>query len=298
MRVVTAIDPLAPLCWRGIALWPDGLGPLLVAASAEPALAGSIGDLIAGEAPVNWGVLRPERCDLATLRLEARQNRALLGTRGPAGGLPRVTYLLNPLLPCASPLVADRWVGRLADLPAALEAAVTANPKAMPLDAQIAAFVAARGDSRLEADAYALSGTAQDPIGLPELRLLAQLQIRYHARPLPALAGCVVGASGPLVALWHNRPHRQELTERLRSLAPAGMLMPMLATLEDPSARSADASGAKLASAELGKIEAELREIAAGAQQRADAAGRIGQEIAAGAGLAALATMLALAVLG
>jgi hypothetical protein len=28
----------------------------------------------------------------------------------------RLTYLLNPLLPCASPLLAGQWVARLADL--------------------------------------------------------------------------------------------------------------------------------------------------------------------------------------
>jgi len=298
MRVVATIDPLAPLCWRGVAMWPDGLGPLLAVASGEPALASSLEDLIAVEAAASWGVLRPERCDFAVLRLEARQNRAWLGTRGPAGGLARVTYLLNPLLPCASPLVADRWVGRLADLPAALEAAIAANPKAAPLDAQLSAFIAARGDSRLETETNTLAGTPQNPIGLPELRLLAQLQVRYHPRPLPSLAAWIAGAAAPMVALWNNRPRRQELADRMRALAPAGMLLPMLALLEDPAGRSADANGAKLAAAELNRIDAELRGIAAGARERSTVAARIGQEIAAGVGLAALATMLALAVLG
>jgi eukaryotic-like serine/threonine-protein kinase len=298
MRVVAVIDPLAPLCWYGVAMWPDGLGPLLAVAAGEPALASSLADLIAVEATASWGALRPERCDFAVLRLEARQNRAWLGTRGLAGGLPRLTYLLNPLLPCGSALVTDRWIGRLADLPASLEAAIAANPKAVPLDAQLAAFIAARGDSRLENDTNSLSGTAQNPIGLPELRVLAQLQMRYHPRPLPALATWIAGAAGPMVALWYNRPRRKELADRVRSLAQAGMLMPMLALLEDPAGRNADASGAKLATAELNRIDAELRGIAAGARDRSDTAERIGQEIAAGAGLAALATMLALAVLG
>jgi hypothetical protein len=298
MRAVAIIDPLAPLCWRGLALWPDGLGPLLAVAPGEPALAGALDDLVGVEAAVSWGMLRPERCDFTVLRLEARQNRAWLGTRGPAGGVPRLTYLLNPLLPCASPLLADRWVGRLADLPAALEAAVTANPKAAAFDAHLAAFVAARGDSRLETDTNALSGTPQNPVGLPELRLLAQLQMRYYARPLPALAGWVAGAAAPIVALWFNRPRRQELTDRLRSLSQSGMLMPMLALLEDPAGRSADANGAKLAAAELNLIEAELRTITDGAPERRSIAERIGQEIAAGVGLVALAIMVALAVLG
>lgn len=298
MRTVAAIDPLAPLCWNGVTFWPDGLGALLATGAGDPLLAGSLDGLIATEAVANWGLLRPERCDFATLRLEARQNRAWLGTRGVAGGLPRLTYLLNPLLPCASPLVADRWVARLADLPAALEAAVAANPKTVPLDVHLAAFIAARGDSRVENDANNLSATAQSPFGLPELRLLAQLQVRYHPRPLPALAAWIAGAAAPMVALWYNRPRRQALADRVRSLAQAGMLLPILALLEDPAGRNSDANGAKLAAAELNRIEAELRSIAAAAAERSSVADRIGQEIAAGVGLAALATMLALAVLG
>lgn len=298
MRTVAAIDPLAPLCWNGVTFWPDGLGSLLAAGASDPLLASSLDGLIATEAAANWGMLRPERCDFATLRLEARQNRAWLGTRGVAGGLPRLTYLLNPLLPCASPLVADRWVVRLADLPAALEAVIAANPKAAPLDAHLAAFIAARGDSRVENDANNLSATAENPFGLPELRLLAQLQVRYHPRPLPALAAWVAGAAAPMVALWYNRPRRQALADRVRSLAQAGMLLPILALLEDPAGRNSDANGAKLAAAELNRIEAELRSIAAAAVERSSTADRIGQEIAAGVGLAALATMLTLAVLG
>ncbi len=31
LRAIAALDPLAPLCWRGLALWPDGLGAALAA---------------------------------------------------------------------------------------------------------------------------------------------------------------------------------------------------------------------------------------------------------------------------
>jgi hypothetical protein len=46
------------------------------------------------------------------------------------------------------------------------------------------------------------------------------------------------------------------------------------------------------------RIDHELAQIASGAQQRAAAAARVGQEIAAGFGLTALATALAVAALG
>ncbi|HUB14283.1 MAG TPA: serine/threonine-protein kinase [Acetobacteraceae bacterium] len=297
MLAIAVIDPLAPLCWRGVALWPDGLGPLL-AAAGDPALARSLEEMIATEAVASWAMLRTERCDLAVLRLEARQNRAWLATRGPAGGLPRLAYLLNPLLPCASALLAGRWVNRLTELPTAIEAAIVANPNTAPLDAHLVAFIAARGDSRVESETNAMTGATQNGLALSELRLLTQLQVRYYPRPLPALAAWIAGAAGPIVALWCNRPRRQELTEQLKALAPAGQLLPILALLEDPAGRSADAAGARAAAAELNRVEAALAGIAASAAERRRAATRLGQEIAAGVGLLALATMLALAVVG
>jgi eukaryotic-like serine/threonine-protein kinase len=108
--------------------------------------------------------------------------------------------MLNPLLPCASPLLAGRWVTQLPEVPAALEAAIAANPKTATLDAQLAAFITARGDSRIEHETNSLTGTIQNPIGLPELRLLTQLQTRYHPRPLPAMAAWIAGAASSIRA--------------------------------------------------------------------------------------------------
>ena len=117
MRAITVIDPLAPLCWRGVAFWPDGLGPVLAAGADDSALLGRFEELLSLEAIGVWAMLRGERSDAALLRVEARQHRAWLATRGLAGGMPRLAYLLNPLLPCASPLVA-RSLGRAARRPA------------------------------------------------------------------------------------------------------------------------------------------------------------------------------------
>jgi hypothetical protein len=298
MRAIAVIDPLAPLCWRGLALWPDGLGPLLVVAMADPVMAANLGELIGAEAGAAWAGLRAERCDTAALRLDARQHRSALMTRGAAGGLPRLAYVLNPLLPCVSAPLADRWVARLADLPAAIEAAIAASPKAVPIDAHVIAFVAARGDSRLEGEAQAVTAGAPDQFGLPELRLLAQLQLRYYPHPMPALAAWIAGAAAPMIALWHSRPRRKELADRLRTLVQAGMLIPILALLEDPVGRTADANEARQAAATLNAIDIEMASITAAGAERTGLAARIGQEIAAGAGLIALAVMLALAVLG
>jgi hypothetical protein len=115
---------------------------------------------------------------------------------------------------------------------------------------------------------------------------------------LPALAAWLAAQAGPVLATWHNRERRAAVAARLQVLVDEGSLAPMVVALDDPVARSADAREAEWAVAELGRIEAELGQISSGASGRAAMARRLGQEIAAGFGLTALATVLAVAALG
>ena len=301
MRAVVLIDPLAPLCWRGTVVWPDAMGTAMAMGMVtEPTLLEHLEELIVLEMIPNWAMLRPDRCDFTGLRIESRRHRSLLQTRGPGGGLPRLIYRLNPLLPCLSPLARDRWVAGLADMVPALEAAVGADPSgAEPLDPHIVAFIAVRSERRLDGEVNGLNGRPDEAEWLiARLRLLAQLQLRYNPRPLPRLAGWFAAKAGPLVALWNNRPRRAEVAATINTLAAAGNLAAMLALIEDPAGRSADAQGSKTAAQDLMTIEAELASITDGGPHRTTQAARIGQEAAAVIGLAALAAMMTLAAIG
>jgi eukaryotic-like serine/threonine-protein kinase len=302
MRVIAVLDPLAPLCWRGLALWPDAVGTAMAV--------GQVGDLdqvvrleeiVTREEVGNWATLRPDRCDPAVLRVEARQQHSWLQTRSRRGGVARLVYLLNPLMPCASPLVEGSWVARLTDLLPALEATAGHIDRWQiePVDMHVAAFISARLERRMDNELSDQVGEgASGHAFLAQLRMLAQLQSRLHARPLPALAAWLGARAGPVLATWRNRERRAGVEERLRALTEDGYLMPMLQTLEDPAGRSADAREARAASLALARIDAELTQIGGGAQGRAAAAVRLGQEIAAGIGLTALATVLAVTALG
>jgi hypothetical protein len=304
MRAVAVLDPLAPLCWRGVALWPDGLGPALAAAEgADPEVTARLEEIVRGEKVGSWAAMRPDRCDFAGLRADARQQHGWLRRNsGKRGGASRLVYLMNPLTPCASPLVEGRWIANLAELLPALEAAAgkVDRQKVDPVDPHIAAFVSARLERRLGDEFYADAGTgtSSGPGRLAQLRLLAQLQVRLHPRPLPELAAWLALRAGPALSTWRNRERRSGLEERLRVLAQAGYLAPMLQALEDPEARGADSLEAQQAVERLAQIDAELAAIAGGAGERATTAARLGQEIAAGLGLVALAAALAVAALG
>jgi hypothetical protein len=248
----------------------------------------------------NWATSRADRCDFAVLRVEARQQHSWLQQRGQGSGVPRLAYLLNPLMPCASPLMGGRWVSHLADLLPALEETAGRVDRRLtePIDAHIAAFVSARLERRMDKELSAQNGGVAGAACLAQLRLLAQLQSRLHSRPLPALAAWLAARAGPVLASWRNRERRAGVEQRLQALTQAGYLAPMLQALEDPAGRSADANEARKAAQQLARIDGELARIAGGAQGRAASAARLGQEIAAGFGLTALATVLAVAALG
>ena len=301
MRAITLLDPLAPLCWRGIAFWPDGLGAMLASAlGTNPDVMMRLEEVLLHEEMVGWSALRADRSDFAMLRVEARQHRAWLQQRGPAGGMVRLSYLLNPLMPCASPLLAGQWVARLADLLPALQevAGRVDHKKTEPVDSHIAAFVSARLERRVDNNLTPEGKLSEEASCLGQLRVLAHLQGRSRAQALPALAGWLADRSAPVLATWRNRARRAAVAERLNALVSVGQLAPMLAVLENPAGRAADAREAMEAADQLGRIDAELRSIAGGSSQRSLSAYRLGQEIAAGFGLVALATVLAVAALG
>jgi hypothetical protein len=312
MRAIADTDVWMPLCWRGLAVFPDGLGPALAAtvvasdprsgvvASAEDAATSrKLHEIVLTEAQGIWAGMHEDRFPAAPQRLEARQRRAILQIRGPAGGMPRLAYTLNPLIPCASALLEDRWVTNVADLAAALDVIAAASPNADILEPHIAAFMGARSDRALDQQVKALTGEGDSPDrALGALRLLSELQNHYHPMALKGLTAWVTARAPPLVERWRNLERRAAVREQLKTLADQGFLAPIRALLEDQAGHAADTEGLQAALTEMAHLDAELRVIAEGGRQRGALAARLGQEIAAGIGLAAIATTLILTAMG
>jgi len=308
MRAIAVLDPLAPLCWRGLALWPDGLGAALAETQAggNPAAAqeraARLEEMIGAEAIGAWAGLHGESENAPKLRQEARQYRAMQRSRGPGPhtGMLRLIYTLNPLLPCASPLLAPHCVNRLVDLLPALEAAA-AKPemrKLPPIDGHITAFIAARQDGRDLAETVERPASRGESATLAPLRTLAALQNRLPQRPLPALAQWIGEQTAVEVTSWHSRSTRAQIEAELQSLIAAGQLTAMLKLLDDQAGLGADRQKLTQAIGEIRRIDAELAHIAQGAKARQTTARHYGHEVAAGAGLAALAAVLAFTALG
>jgi len=292
MRAVAVLDPLAPLAWRGIALWPDGLGGALAAADAGRETV--LGELVAREALAVWAGMRSDRADPVTGRVEAHRLRQMLRARAPAGGMARLRYGLNPLLACRSPLFARGRVVRMTDLLPGLEAVGARD--GLPVDAEIGAFLAARQDG--VAGEVLRIGEAREPAqaAMAALRLLAGLQARQRAGPLPRLAGWLAEMLAPVLEDFRHLPGREQRAEALRAAARAGALGTMRDLLDDAAARGRDAEGLAEAQRLVAAIGAELEALEAQDTAREAAARALGHEVALGVGLTALTLSLVAAL--
>lgn len=295
MRAVAALDPHAPLCWRGIALWPDGLGPALAAArtnaTTEGADAERLTELIDCEAPGHWAQMRPESGDPAALRLSSRRQRTLMRERGWAGGLPRLTYSLNPLMPCASPALAGAVAVRPSDLLTALNAVAGSEMarRSPPIDREIAAFIAARAEQSGAGEISDLdANTSPEQAAMIQLRVLGELQRRGKGAALPALAGWLMERLAPTLDAWHHRRRREELQHALQELVTAGNLAAMAALLDNPQARRQDETGHLAALDAVRRIDTRLREITEGKSRRTASAQQMGHELTLGVAVMAL----------
>lgn len=307
LRLTALLDPLAPVPWRGLVFAPDGLGGLIAEVLGGGKEGGGSGaetarrieEALDADAIGAWAALRPEADQAAQIRQDAQHLRILHRIRGLGGGLLRLLYTLNPLLPCASPILGRRVVVRLAELLPALEAELAADPARPALmDAHLAAFIAAREEGRLGGSLAVFAGEGDGHPLLAALRAFARLQAAFSGPSVPAIASWFARNAEPLLAEWHNRHHRERVRARIAELAPRGELAPILLLFEDRKSRLADAQGLRQAVLEAGRIDAERAALAAQAAARGEEVRERAREAVAGMAALAFAASLLLGLLG
>ncbi len=290
LRAVATLDPLAPLCWRGLRLWPEALGSALAAASPEQEA--EYVRMLNAEAFALWALARAQRADPVRAQLDARQLRALLRQRGGGGGIARLRYAGAALLPCRSRLVGAMIVVTAIDVLSALEAA-SARPDRpeLPIDAELASFLAARLDFRMDAE-FATMGHAKaqaQEVALALMRVLARLQSRHATLVVPGLAGWLANTCGPMVARVRGRDRRAHVRLALDQHVAAGRLGALLALLESPALRDVEDGETAEARMAMARLDNDILVASERLRGGWTEARRLGREIAVSIGLILLA---------
>lgn len=260
-RLISVLDPLAPLFWEGVWLAPDALGTLLAEAarqppSLDPARASRlVRGLLASGGLEAWILLRSARSGVEVQRPPQKLTR-LADTGNIELTLFRVIYTLNPFLPCQTKLLGASPVIGLREMAAGLEQlAATGGP--ITLDAPARAFIEARLEDQPPAGEAAGSGAL--PQSLRDLVLLSRCQVAARLGPLPGLATALLASLEPVLAEWPGVSRREVRLAALRRLAGAGELRPMLELLTDLPGRLEDEAAQTEARDEAAILAASLQ---------------------------------------
>lgn len=299
-RVAIALDPAAPVRYKGFAATIDGFGAALAGAfrgQGSPAL---VAETVLSRLPVFWFSaqpgLRPEQVPILKtferLRLHLEDPRL-------SEGAERALYETNPSLHCLWPLIERQYVVDPVDALGAIEAELERRPaEDLQIDRHFAGFIAAR--FKLVSNDWfdALASAEPSMRALGALRMLAKLQSVRGPQSARQTALRLSRQLAPAFQVFHNRARRQHLLERLPAVAETGSLTDMLALVDSPFERQRDAFGFNAAVREYSGIQRALEGLRADGQTRPLRAAHLGASIAAATALfLAWATGLTLVVM-
>ncbi|MEI9983964.1 MAG: hypothetical protein WDN69_12600 [Aliidongia sp.] len=238
-RVQMALDPPAPIRYRGLKIAADSIGYALATAMLAGHDMSLLTETIQARLAQFWGG-RQLRGNPDTRPLE-RLNRLLDDTR-PGYGIERVAYELVPGLHCLSPFVEQRYVDTPADMLGALELAVAGGAiESWPVDRHVAAFVANR--ERAIDDGMLAALLSQDPAVrvLATLQILAYLQETYGPHSVPALTNLFGRQCKPAIERFRNRHTRARLQNGLAAVLKENNLKKLALYLDNSEEQKKDA---------------------------------------------------------
>ncbi|HEY0834630.1 MAG TPA: serine/threonine protein kinase [Azospirillum sp.] len=242
-RVCMALDPAAPIRYRGKAALPDGIGTALAEAFLRGESPQSVAEIITNQLPMFWVNCQNDfKPEFVPLVQTFDQIRAFLDRTAPGLGLERVLYEMNPTMPCISPLVYNQHPMTPADVLRALDWAASGGERAKePIDRQIAAFLAAR-HKRTEELLFSQLSPSIDPLRrvIAMLSILADVQARTATEPLPHLCAWMVSLLDPAFRRFHSRPHQEEVRRLADNAAHGGRLAELLRVVDDPDSLRRD----------------------------------------------------------
>ncbi len=266
-RAAIALDPAAPIRYRGIATQPDGLATLLTATSLgkDPAPGIKIiAELLRGRLVQFWTDCQADsRLEYDIWSRDHDRLRLFLVDHRPGSGIERVTYELSPRLHCLSPAIEMMQVTSIEELLPALEqAAELGRITALVADRHVAAFIASR--TKLYSDSLGTMLGHADPAErvLGALALLGRVQNDYGPAKLRELSALFRPQVAPLINRLHSRTARRQLQNATDEAIASGRLPALLQALDNPEARTRDQQQFTRAVARCAEAQRDIRACA------------------------------------
>jgi hypothetical protein len=235
-RVCIALDPAAPIRYRGLSMMPTGIADMLVETMISGGNTQILAEIISSQLVTFWIEMQREvKTELIPLGQQFERMKTLIEKPTFGNGIERVLYELNTGLPCLSPLLRDDYVTTPKNLLPAFEraASMPGRPRE-PMDRHIAAFLVVR-DRRSELLFDAMTAPETSPRrGLALLTLFGELQYRYGPDSLPGLAQWLAPLAEPAIQRFLGKALKEKLRVQMKEASLRGDLSALMRLVDDP----------------------------------------------------------------
>mgnify|MGYP001170473283 CR=1 FL=1 len=205
-RVSIALDPSAPIRYRGLKFRPDGFGTALAEAFVLEKDLNPFKEVIQQNIIMFWLNSQTDNfIDFGSIATRFESCRTFLKNTHNGFGLERCLYFLSSEVPCLSSLINNYFVMNAEEYALAVNDALGKNARdKLILDRHSIAFLASRDSKTL--DSYLIELNSQDKMSqiLGNLNTFHMIQDRYKLPPLPHITSHIVKLMGPIVDRFHD----------------------------------------------------------------------------------------------
>lgn len=261
--VCMALDPYAPVRYKGLAIFPSGLGVALAEAMSRKDEIQAHAEMVAGQMFTSWIQQRFEEIPDATgMITQYEKCRNLMVQKMPVYGIERVLYMLEKEAACMSPLLLNYVVLGPGSLLLALEDIARRGDKPENiLDRHMMSFISVREPKMIDPHlGHVIShDKSYQLVGI--IRTLSAIQRRFNTGPVPHVGNWLISQIGPAIERYNDRDLRSEMTKRMNKLSDTGNLSSILDLIDNLQLVQDDITRFVLARREFAGLMRERRTI-------------------------------------
>lgn len=265
------LDPHGPVRYKGTSTPFDGMGQALASAqgSGDELRVKAIEELFSSALIANLLEISEENNPVANPSNKKIGPAARVAkSKSPGMGLERLLYDLNPSLPCQTDRYRNAWVNTIGSALRALDQIMATDVGGGELfDKHFMAFCASKEKS-LEGVFEAMGRAANDPArgAVLTLELLADMQSKHNAGPLPNLCRRASAQLKPIIDSLRNNRTREAIRAQIESLSEGGDIKLLARTLNMAKLQSDDKEGFRAARATYAQLARERVSLERGVQ--------------------------------
>lgn len=266
-RISIALDPDAPIRYKGMSLHLNALGNALTDAFAQKRGLNNFAELFNQGIISFWITLNANlNKDVAHHAQQFDKVKLFLKQKGLTNGIERCLYFLNPSIHCLSPLVSEYFVTTPAEYVMSLETVAEqymGNNKWPPriIDKHAACFLIARDSRLIEPHVFDLSSEMDFRYALANLKVLANIQRFSDVGALPNLTEWLCYIIAPVLERYHDAETQQKMAKSIGKKKADGNLYDILKLLENPETIKKDQIAYRKAMAKYRELSIEAEKL-------------------------------------